>query len=444
MLATFLLVALFALSALAVDVGFLYTRSRMIHAVADSAVAAGMGDIVAGNTAAATTDVNNLAAQYNPGTYTITPTPTASQLSVTVSATYPLYFAKIFGLNSKVLTVTAIGKKGIPTPALLALGTACGSGVGVTINGSGGMTVKGDVDSNGILDFGTGPPGAQITGSAQTLCAGGPLKGGTPGQWPWDTVTGTYGSVGSPFADPFAPFTPPTCTWGTLTSGGDPTAGHWTLKSGVTYKLDPGVYCTTSNLTANGPGQGVDATGVTFVLMGGTLQIGVNVSSTFSAAAGSPNNIIAYTSFTGSCSAGPAINIGGPAGALYSLTMTGSFYAPNGCINAGSNSATTLTGSFIGNEVELGTTVPGPSGPAALVVGPTGRCFNKPTRSFRPGLIDETRSPLAAEPPLSAGRERAYGSGCGQGSTRRAARSAVSPKPGKVDGRPRFRRSPFR
>lgn len=352
-LATFLLVALFALSALAVDVGFLYTRSRMMYAVADSAVAAGMGDIMAGNTGAATTDVNNLAAKYSPGPYTITPTPTANQLSVTVSATYPLYFAKIFGINSKMLTVTAIGRRGVSPPALLALGNVCAGGVGLQINGGGGMTVNGDVDSNGRLDFGTGPLGAQITGSALTPCPGGPLKSGTPGEYPWDTVTGTYG-VGGPFADPFAPFTPPACTQGGLAFVGDPTSGHWNPSGGGVWKLDAGVYCTTSDVTANGSGSAVDLTGVTFVLMGGKLNIGVTASSTMSAAAGSPNNIIAYSSFAGSCSAGAAITIGGPAGALDSLTMNGSFYAPNGCINAGSNSATTLTGSFIGNEVQLG------------------------------------------------------------------------------------------
>jgi hypothetical protein len=350
-LATFLLVALFALSALAVDVGFLYTRSRMMYAVADSAVAAAMGDFSAGNTTAATTDVTTLATQYG-GTYSITPTPSGNQLSVRVQATFPLYFGKIFGLNQKILTVTAIGQKGVPTPAILALGSVCGGGVGLTINGSGGMTVNGDVDSNGRLDFGTGPPGAQINGSAQTLCAGGPLKGGTPGQWAWDTVTGSYGTVASSFADPFAPFTPPPCTQGTLTAGGDPTTGYWTNPSGSLWKLAPGVYCTTSDLTANGSGSAVDLTGVTFVLMGGKLTIGVTASSTMSAAAGSPNNIIAYSSFVGSCAAGAAINIGGPAAG--SLTMAGSFYAPSGCINAGSNSATTLTGSFIGNEVQLG------------------------------------------------------------------------------------------
>ena len=357
-LATFLLVALFALSALAVDVGFLYTRSRMIRAVADSAVAAGMGDIMAGSTTAATTDVNNLAAQYGGAyTFTLTPAPTASQLSVQVSATYPLYFAKIFGLSSKQLTFTAVGKKGITPPALLALGNVCNGGVGLTINGSGGMTVNGDVDSNGKLDFETGGPpgGAHINGSALTPCSGGPLTHGSAGQSTYDTVTGTYGN-GPTVTDPFAPYTIPTCDYGSTSTGGDPTSGHWSVETAVRNKLDPGVYCTTSNLSISGGGaQAVNATGCTFIVIGGTIQIGLNYTSIFSAAADSPNNVIAYTTYSGLCSAGPAINLGGPAAtSSETLTMTGSLYAPNGCINAGANNATTIVGSFIGNEVEVG------------------------------------------------------------------------------------------
>jgi hypothetical protein len=361
-LATFLLLTLFAMAALAVDVGFLYTRSRMIYAVADAIVAAGMGDIVNGSQASATTDVTNMASQYS-GVYTVTSSTTASQLSVTVSATYPMYFGKIFGLASKTISVTAVGQSTAPAPAVLALGNSC-TGVGATINGQGGMTVNGNIEGNGLVDFGTGSPngcgppptgGAHITGSALSGCAGGPLKSGTAGQYCWDTVTGTYGT-GGPFADPFAPFAVPTCNFGSTSTGGDPTSGHWTVETAVMNKLDPGVYCTTSDLNITGGGaQAVDATGVTFIDIGGTINIGLNYSSTFSAAASSPNGVIAYTTFAGSCSAGAAINLGGPsATSTETLTMLGSLYAPNGCINAGANDATTIVGSFIGNEVNVG------------------------------------------------------------------------------------------
>ncbi len=43
-----MLTALMAMAGLAVDLGFLYTRSRMMYAVADSAVAVGMKDLMAG------------------------------------------------------------------------------------------------------------------------------------------------------------------------------------------------------------------------------------------------------------------------------------------------------------------------------------------------------------------------------------------------------------
>jgi hypothetical protein len=373
-LAAFLLLTLFAMAALAVDVGFLYTRSRMIYAVADGIVAAGMGDIVNGSQSSATTDVTNMASQYS-GVYTVTSSTTSNQLSVTVSATYPMYFGKIFGLASKTISVTAVGQSTVPTPAVLALGNSC-SGVGATINGQGGMTVNGNIEGNGLVDFGTGGPtcagpgGAHITGSALSGCAGGPLKSGTVGQYCWDTVTGTYGT-GGPFTDPFAPFAVPTCDFGSTSTGGDPTAGHWTVETAVMNKLAPGVYCTTSDLNITGGGaQAVDATGVTFIDIGGTINIGLNYSSTFSAAASSPNGVIAYTTFAGSCAAGAAITVGGPAATpAETLTMNGSLYAPNGCINAGANNATTIVGSFIGNEVQIGDwgawTI-GQGGPAAL------------------------------------------------------------------------------
>ena len=169
------------------------------------------------------------------------------------------------------------------------------------------MTANGDVDSNGRLDFETGPPGAQVNGSALTPCAGGPLTHGSPGQSGYDHATGTYGT-GGPFTNPFAPYAVPTCDYGSTSSGGDPTAGHWSVETAVRNKLDPGVYCTTSNLAiSSGRAQAINATGCTFIVIGGTIQIGLNYTSIFSAAANSPNGVIAYTTYSGLCSARPAI-----------------------------------------------------------------------------------------------------------------------------------------
>jgi Putative Tad-like Flp pilus-assembly len=358
-LAVFMLTALMAMAGLSIDLGFLYTRSRMMYAVADSAVAIGMKDLMASaSSSTISTDISNIAGQYG-GAYSISSSSTANQVQVTVTHTYSLFFAKMLGFPSRTLTVVAIGKKGATAPALLALGNVCGSGVGLTINGEGNMTVNGDIDGNGRVNFQTGngtgvcpgPVAVAVSGSVASDCPGGPQAGGSPGQNCWDTTTGSYGT-GGPFADPFAPFTPPSCDFGSLSSSADPTTGHWTL-IGILWTLDPGVYCTNGNLNITGfSGQGVNATGVSFMDNGGTIGFGLNAASTFSAAASSPNNVVAYTTNATACSAGQAIQFGGPAAGL--VTMTGSLYAPNGCINVGANGPMTVTGSFIGNELQIG------------------------------------------------------------------------------------------
>ncbi len=356
----FMLIALMAMAGLAVDLGFLYTRSRMMYAVADSAVAIGMKDLMAGASSSISTDINNIAGQYG-GAYGISCTPGANQVQVTVTHTYPLFFAKMLGFPPKQMTVVAVGKRSAPTPALLALGSVCGSGVGLTINGEGNMTVNGDIDGNGRVNFQTGnhtgvcpgPIAVAVSGSVASDCPGGPQAGGSPGQNCWDTTSGSYG-VGGPFTDPFAPFTPPACTYGSLASGADPTSGHAHMV-GILWTYDPGVYCTSGNFNiAGNAGSGVDATGVSFMSNGGTIGINLSASSTFSAAASSPNSVIAYTTNATACSSGQAINYGGPASSLSLVTMTGSLYAPSGCINAGANGPTTITGSFIGSELQIG------------------------------------------------------------------------------------------
>jgi hypothetical protein len=337
-LATFLLVALFALTALAVDVGFLYTRSRMIRAVADSAVAAGMGDIINNNTAAATTDVNNVAAAYA-GAYTITPTPSANQLSVRVSATYPLYFGKIFGVASKTLSFTAIGQSTPKTPALLALGGCGGPGVGLQIGGGSNLTITGNVESNGPLAYQTGPANTLTNGFAESPCAGFPTSNGG-----WNTISGGMGP-GGPFPDPFAtdPASFPPCTFGDLVNPYNIPNANW----GPGGVLTPGVYCSGGALNAASidPCMCMVANGVSFIALG-AITLGDNNASSITPAPGMPDSIVAYSAYNG---AGPAVNVG-----FNDFTIAGSIYAPNGLINVGNNGTLTVTGSLIGSSVQLG------------------------------------------------------------------------------------------
>jgi hypothetical protein len=107
----------------------------------------------------------------------------------------------------------------------------------------------------------------------------------------------------------------------------------------------------------SGPGTAFTAVGVTIVA-GGAIQIGANGTSVLSAAGGVPNGIAVFSGDT-TC-AGPSINLG-----FQDLTITGSVYAPGGCINVGGTNMKE-NGSIIGNTVAIG------AGPAGFTFDPTG------------------------------------------------------------------------
>jgi hypothetical protein len=88
------------------------------------------------------------------------------------------------------------------------------------------------------------------------------------------------------------------------------------------------------------------AANVTFVAMG-KIQIGANGGATLSPNAASPNQIVAYSADPTSCAVGQSINVG-----FNFFNITGSIYAPNGCIRAGGK-VLNVTGSIVGNEIAL-------------------------------------------------------------------------------------------
>ena len=337
-IATALLMTLMGMAALAVDLGFLYTRSRMMYAVADAAVAIGMKDLAAGaSNATITTDVQtNYGGQYG-AAYSITCTPSTNQVQVTVTHTYSLYFAKMLGFPSKQLTVTAIGTRNPDPPPILALGSGCGGGV--TFNGQGAINVHGDVESNGFIHFSTGSPGPNIMGNAVAGC--GPVtKNG------WDTVSGTVGT-GGPFSDPFSPYVPP-CTVGTTTTALPWLGGLWN-NSTTPPTFPAGVYCSNGDIQLIDPGAGFNATGVTLVSVGGTVSIQVTAASTITPNAASPNGVVAYsTANTGTFPGDVAVT--GPAGQM--LTIGGALYAPNGTVNLQQNGPLTI-GALVGGSVSI-------------------------------------------------------------------------------------------
>jgi hypothetical protein len=360
-MAIFLLTTMIGMAGLAVDVGFMYTRSRMMYAVADSAVYVGMKDLVAGNTSSISTDIADLAAKYG-GAYAITiPSQTATMVQVQVQATYPLFFGKMLGFPSKQMTILAAGRTNTPPPAILALGSTCGASGGVFITGGGNMTVNGSLESNGSITMFTGPAGPAVIGNVTAGC--GPVTLGNGA-----SATGTVGTTAIPFSDPFAPYTPPACTGGTSTTTTLGSLQGLFDTSTVPATFPAGVYCSNSNIQLNDPGNGYTANGVTFVSIGGTVAISANKASTITPNAASPNGIIAYSTANTGTSPGD-VELTGPANAAFNIG--GSFYAPYGSVNLQMNGNYTMTGSAIGNNVWIGNNnnwsigTPSASGPNA-------------------------------------------------------------------------------
>ena len=243
-LLAFFLTTLFGFAAFAVDMGFRYTRSRMLQAVADAAVSAGMPALVAGNATTAGTNATNMAMAngYSGANATIS-TATAGQLSVVVRATAPSFFSAIFGGGTTHnLTATAVGAlTSTPGPALLTLG-GCGSS-GLSWSGNGAFQIKGPVESNGPMTFSTGGSLTQnFTSLVESACAV-PSMGSGP-----ITYSGGPPTLATPPANPYSSVTlaslEPYCTGGTSTTTfRDLQFSDWTYTgaNGI-WTLNPGVY----------------------------------------------------------------------------------------------------------------------------------------------------------------------------------------------------------
>jgi len=329
---------LFALGALAVDAGFLYTRERSLQTVADAAALAGGKGIADGT---ATTKATGMATKNGytnlvAGNTVTVGFPAAQQIQVTITSPQSLVFGRIFGFGAKTMRATAIVGQTVGAPAIWA-GGGCGSSTGLALGG-GPFTITGDLESNGPLNDYTGG-GDTDTGSVtnSNLCA-------PPGAWrgPVGQPTGGIGQA-APTADPWAynilsGF--PACTMGNLTIPGAPLVVP--APGGV---VPPGIYCSDGDIDL-GVGGAITALGVTF-LATGDINIGSAAITNMTPAANC-HNLIAFSTAPDSCVSGhPAINVGNSG-----VLLNGSFYAPAGCINMGGPSFT-INGSLVGNEVNL-------------------------------------------------------------------------------------------
>ncbi len=330
---------LFAMAAMSIDVSTWYLARRNMQNVADAAVMAGLPSLGSNASTAVSRATSILTAN---GYGSVTPSTSSSgglrYLTVSITASQPSYLAKIFGVSSKTMTVSAQGQSTVSSPAIMAIGTNC---FGVQFSGN-GFTINGDIESNSEVKLNaTGTINGSVDYNPACTGANGYANTGT-------TITGSLTTGGGSAASPFS-----------YTSGSFSCTSSTVGDLPLNWPVPDGVYCATGNISFS-------ASGITGVTARITLVAGGQITfsaSTLNQISANQNGIIAYSSYTNNDCNTQAINIGSG-----SVVMNGSFYAPNGCINASGNSMT-YNGSIIGKMVQMGigssSTVTGASGGAA-------------------------------------------------------------------------------
>jgi hypothetical protein len=287
------------------------------------------------------------------GTDVVTNTATASQLTVTLQRRYPTFFGSVLGFTPKTITATSIGRLNTVTGPAIHANDALGGcdpnwtwGVGVTVTGGGKLTINGDVEAQNKVELMSSdvtctPATCKVAGTARSPCA---VYNNSPGLLSVPTIS----SAAS--ADPLAANTLANlgafCTGGTSVAaaiGAIPMA-----VVGACTKITPGVYCSNGDIAVNPVGtMSFCPTNVTFIA-GGRIQIGGDGAITFSAAAGVPNQIIAFSN----SAAAPAIQLAN--GVAGQFTLNGSVYAPNGNINLGTGTpGFTMTGMLVADTINI-------------------------------------------------------------------------------------------
>lgn len=259
------LVVFLAMTALAVDLGFLWQQQRQTQAAADAAALAGAQDLP-GSPGTATTDARTYVTQNAGAGVVGTPAvsqPTPLQIMVTVNKSAPTFFGNTFGLSSKNVSATAIAGLHQPPPcatagtscyAIFAMDPTCPSGTGVSITGGaigiGGILSNGDIsttggtsDTFGNTTYGPSASGCTWTdkGGSKTFANGTPAHGSGTNGWPIDYAYDFPACSGVACTGPGG--TPSFCT---LSS----TSATWAVTPAVN---SPQIYCAVGSGTASTP-----------------------------------------------------------------------------------------------------------------------------------------------------------------------------------------------
>jgi Flp pilus assembly protein TadG len=216
-----LMTAMLGMAAVAIDLGSFWQAQRQAQAAADAGALAASQDLPS-STSAATTDAQTYVQKNYPGATVTVSAPynsSTSQVKVTVNATTPSFFGKIFGLTKADVSASAVagaGTTGGAKSAIFAKSTTCNSALSLE---AGGLTLNGGVRSNGgIIASGHGNTYASGSYSGPASCwqdnsGGSNTFGGStsptidPTNYPWPE------DYTSDFSTPFSSGADPNCTF---------------------------------------------------------------------------------------------------------------------------------------------------------------------------------------------------------------------------------------
>ncbi|HEV7987155.1 MAG TPA: TadG family pilus assembly protein [Candidatus Binataceae bacterium] len=380
------LVVLLGVSALAVDIGDLWTTRRLMQSAADAGAVAGADEIAIGGSSTAITAAAKDAASHNgfadggtrPGTSnTITvavhnpPTSgpyaaNSNAVEVDVSQTQPTYFMKVLGMQTVPVSTTAVAVTTGSGSCIYSLDPSVSDAVDVggtaSVSSACGMYVNSD-SSSALIVHGGGTITAPLVG----VVGGTTISGG--GSSPPSTGIAQFGDPLAYIAEPNIGSNPcpggfhtqnlsnPSYSPQTFCGGIKITGGSVNFTSGL-YIIDGG------GITFNGGT--ITGTGVTFYLTGNNgkgssaanysgVTINGNATVNFSSPCTSSGGSIAGMLFfqDRSITNGAASSINGSSGS----TFSGAIYFPTTPLayagNTGSNMFTLLISdslSFLGNS----------------------------------------------------------------------------------------------
>jgi Flp pilus assembly protein TadG len=347
------LVVFLGFAALAINVGSLYQGQRQAQAAADAGALAAADDLDSTASTSVGADGTSYATTNYPGsTANVSTNSVGSQVTVNVTRTTPTFLGAFLGLSTATVGATAVAGRGPGVPcatpgnscyAIFATDTTCGTGHGITMNGS-GNTITGATHSDGSLNLSGGNQtlGPTTIASPLSSCLNGSLSSDTyngASQPLTESPIGTWPDDYSQVLTACSSTGPITCTG----PNGTPSyctqaAPTFTFGSGQTTPVSGNVYCaygSTSGVNVANPATwtgaidfqsaplGSSSSPIQGTWIGGTITI--DHKAYLSTQTSTPTYPLFYATGSGS-SCAVCMSASGN-------QLNGAIFAPNGLIN---------------------------------------------------------------------------------------------------------------